>query len=346
MNVRVVVISKDEGPRLRLALTGLAHQRYDGGAIEVVVVDDGSSDGTSAEARAQGAHVVRHETSRGRSAARNAGATAVTAHRPELLLFIDGDVVCHPRFVAAHVALHQESRRSPGGPAILGRGETYHLRCARFFQDPETGQALPGREEKVARMANTFAASLVTRAQIAEGAATLDARAEAGIYAGSGPRRLYELEVDALLHHPASSLLWMTAAAHNMSLPREAFEALGGFHEGLTVNEHRELALRHCQQGGAVRFAAGARTYHLLKGEGFRDPLTADAHWERLFYEAHPTLATKLMMIFWQSLAGDPHIPAAARILSLPQMEEALKAPPVDYDEVRRLHPLLPELGP
>ncbi len=58
-------------------------------AVEVVVVDNGSSDATAKVAAAAGARVV-HEPERNIARARNAGARAA---RGEILVFVDADVV-------------------------------------------------------------------------------------------------------------------------------------------------------------------------------------------------------------------------------------------------------------
>ncbi|WP_261561721.1 mycofactocin biosynthesis glycosyltransferase MftF [Frankia tisae] len=60
-----------------------------GQCAEVVVVDDGSRDATSAEATAAGARVIRHDRSRGPAAARISGARAA---RTEVIVFCDCDV--------------------------------------------------------------------------------------------------------------------------------------------------------------------------------------------------------------------------------------------------------------
>jgi glycosyltransferase involved in cell wall biosynthesis len=336
-----VIITHNEAPRLRLVLESFAAQKADAPPFEVVVVDDGSSDGT-AQVLAEAAsslplRVVRHDVPQGRSAARNAGAKAA---EHDTLIFLDGDCLAAPGFVARHVEAHGTHG------AVMGRGETYHVRCTRFFRDPETGSPMPGEEARVARMSPAeLDASRVTREQVRHRFDEIARRGEAGIYAGAGPRQLYELEMRALHEMPTASVLWMAASGHNFSVPRADFLAVDGYDARITINEHRELALRLQARGLRVIPVDGARSLHLLHRVGWRDPLV-ETDWERTFFQVHPTLATKLMSVFWLSLAGDKEIPEEARILSLERFEEIVqRGTTFDYDGLRRNHRKLVPLG-
>jgi GT2 family glycosyltransferase len=161
----------------------------------------------------------------------------------------------------------------------------------------------------------------ITRETIVHDFASIERRASPGVYPGSGARRVYELEMDALDNHPASTVLWAAASGSNFSVERDRFLECGGFREDLDLNEHRELALRLYARGLRLVPVHGARTYHLIHGET-RNPLTERA-WEDIFYRAHPIAAVKLLPSFWASLAPDSAIPPEERILSLPELEAA-----------------------
>ena len=85
----VVICSLNGAPGVDRCLSALAAQKDVD--LQVIVVDDGSTDDTSEVAREHGVLVLRHETNRGASAARNTGIRAATA---PVVAFLDDD--CEP----------------------------------------------------------------------------------------------------------------------------------------------------------------------------------------------------------------------------------------------------------
>ncbi len=351
MLVSVVIRSKDEAPRLRLTLAALSRQcvpliasgsplpSASDLAAEVIVVDDGSIDGTAALLTAEASRLplrsVSLQPGRGRAGASNAGAAL---SRGEVLLFLDGDTLPAPDLIERHAQAHREARG-------LFRGKPHHLRGTRHFLDPEAGTPQPGREAQVARMTPAeLDRNRVTRDQILRDFSAIVRRAQPGIYPGAGPRRLFDAEMHALRHLPDLGVIWMAAAGHNLSVRRADFEAVGGFDARFMMNEHRELAYRLQQRGAPVRLVPNAHTYHLTHREGWRDPIDVE-DWEQDFLDAHPDPAVPLMSLFWLSLSQDPAIPEPARIPTLAALEAvALDPGPIDYQAIRLAHPRLSPL--
>lgn len=110
----IVIPAHDEAPVIAATLEAVA--RATGGlgeSVEVIVVDDASTDATAAIARAQGARVVQVDV-RHIAGARNAGAAAASGDR---LLFVDADtLVNRPALDAAMQAL--DAGAAGGGTAV------------------------------------------------------------------------------------------------------------------------------------------------------------------------------------------------------------------------------------
>ncbi len=296
MNASVVIRTHNEASRLRLTLASLECQQ---GLDEVVVVDDGSCDATRevlAEARQRLPLHCLHNTSReGRSAASNRGAQAA---RSPLLIFMDGDTLAGPGLVGRHVEAHA------GGSGIVGRGETWHLRCTRFLGDPESGTFWSHQQVREVRLPEAERKAMrVTAHQIRHAFSAIDVRAAPGIYPGVQPRLLYEAEMDALRNQGGSDRLWAAASGSNLSLSRDLFLSAGGFNAAIDMNEHRELVYRLYQTGARLVPVEGARSYHLTHREGWRDPLKDD-RWESAFLAEHPHAPIGELKSFWSGTAG------------------------------------------
>jgi len=82
----------------------------------VLVLDDGSTDHTSDEARAGGAEVIRHEKNQGKGAAIKTGLRELTARGFQFVLVLDGDGQHLPEEIPAFL---DEANRT-GAPFVVG----------------------------------------------------------------------------------------------------------------------------------------------------------------------------------------------------------------------------------
>lgn len=152
-SLTVVICSLNGADRIGRALDALNAQtiRDD---LEILVVDDGSTDGTGEVARARGVTVIRHERNRGASAARNTGARAATA---PIVAFVDDDCEPVPAWAELLLAGYRDDGTGRdvtgvGGPVVPVTGSGF---LARYVErnnrhrplelELTTSQALPYR---------------------------------------------------------------------------------------------------------------------------------------------------------------------------------------------------------
>ncbi|MGE5335882.1 MAG: glycosyltransferase [Nitrososphaerota archaeon] len=200
----VILATHNRRQMLRRCIEALAGQTQDPADFELVVGDDGSTDGTAAmlrELETPFELVVRELGKVGRAAARNA---AIEAARGRVCLVIDDDVIAGPELVAAHLAAHREE-------AVVGIGRL--------------DQAAPGRRDWYA---SAFAESW-----------------------NDHFARLEGRDVD-----------WTACYAGNLSAPREALLAVGGFTARPTGEDAEIGYLLSARQGCRVRYLPGAVALH------------------------------------------------------------------------------------
>lgn len=106
--VSVIIPTYNRVERLKQVLAGFSKQDYPLDQFEVIVVSDGSTDGTheylrSFESPLQLSLIVQEN--QGPAAARNRGIQAACA---EMVLFTDDDVVPCPRLITEHIGIHEQ----------------------------------------------------------------------------------------------------------------------------------------------------------------------------------------------------------------------------------------------
>lgn len=107
MDISVVVPTYNRREIVRRSLETLLPQDFPSSRYEIIVVVDGSTDGSAAalaELKPACAFRVIEQENRGLAGARNTGFRAAQA---ELVLFLDDDMRCDPGLISAHVQSHE-----------------------------------------------------------------------------------------------------------------------------------------------------------------------------------------------------------------------------------------------
>lgn len=264
-----VIPVRDGGPALAELVAALTGQG------EVIVVDDGSRDGSPAAAGAVGARVIANAGAAGPAGARNSG---LAAARTELVAFLDADCRAAPGWAAPlagllvadpGLALAAPRVRSAPGEGRVARYETARSPLDMGGDPARIG---PGR-----RVAYVPSAALVARREALESVAGFDERLTVGedvdlvlrlIDAGWTARYAPEAEV---LHRPRTD--WRALARQRYGYGTSA-APLQRRHPGATAplraNPHTATAWL---AGAALgwRGAAGATALSALRAAAAGD---------------------------------------------------------------------------
>jgi mycofactocin system glycosyltransferase len=128
-SVSVVIPTKDRASELDACLASLATLDYPADRIEVIVVDDGSTDDTPAVAAAHPCTYVVNQRNRGQSYSRNRGAREASG---EILAFLDSDCVASPAWLRELTPFFAWGRVAGVGGLVSGYYDS--TRLDRFEQ--------------------------------------------------------------------------------------------------------------------------------------------------------------------------------------------------------------------
>jgi glycosyltransferase involved in cell wall biosynthesis len=125
--ISVIIPAHNEATFIPRVIEAVLAQGPPGAELDVIVVDDGSTDGTPDVARRAGARVVELTGSGGNpAAARNRGALAAAG---DPLIFLDADCIPAPGWLAAILEAHDRGATVVGGALDLPAGLSASARC-------------------------------------------------------------------------------------------------------------------------------------------------------------------------------------------------------------------------
>jgi glycosyltransferase involved in cell wall biosynthesis len=130
--VSVVIPARDEARTIGRTLEAVFAQEAPGVELEVLVVDDGSADGTAEVASGAGARVLRlgpRERGGSPGAARNRGAAAATG---DPVIFLDADCAPASGWLDALLAAHERGEVVVGGALEAPAGLPATARCDHY----------------------------------------------------------------------------------------------------------------------------------------------------------------------------------------------------------------------
>jgi mycofactocin glycosyltransferase len=121
-----VIPARNEAASIQRTLQAVHAQSDSAGVLELIVVDDGSTDETPAVARAAGAIVLSAVGAGNPAAARNHGAAAASG---EIIVFLDADCIPADGWLKALLSAHAQGESIVGGALALPAGLPFSARC-------------------------------------------------------------------------------------------------------------------------------------------------------------------------------------------------------------------------
>jgi glycosyltransferase involved in cell wall biosynthesis len=119
--ISVVVCTLNGATRLDRCLSAIQRQTL-GKQLQLIVVDDGSTDDSAALAAAYGAEVLRHPANRGQAAARNTG---IAVARAPIVATLDDDCEPEPEWAERLLEGFRDGVVGVGGTATPAPGDRY-----------------------------------------------------------------------------------------------------------------------------------------------------------------------------------------------------------------------------
>lgn len=348
MDTSVIVATYNQKERLRLVLSGLENQNIPSDRFEVIVVDDGSTDGTGAMLESLKMHNLKveyFETNQGRCRARNRGVERACG---SLVVFLDGDALPAPELLQCYLEAYKEN----GQKSVLC-GCQYVLPDLEYFQDPQTGSpfdtSLPYSLRRFLALHRDK--MIVTESMVCNEFDSIIEKAVEGGYPFEEVRTIQREFHDLYETVAEPALGWIGLYPHNMAIPLKLLEKVGGFDDAIPFCEGWELGYRLGATGGQF-ISVQASSYHLYHPHNFSDPEKAKAESVKRYaaveYIAckHSDPLVRLIHFWWAHLWPNPFLPEESVIDSLIEFDHIYRTiSATDRKEYQEVLDVLPQLN-
>ncbi len=248
LRASVIIPTYNKLPRLKLVLYSIECQMIDRDMFEVIVVDDGSDDGTKEylfKCNFSYSMKVIEGDNAGRACARNKG---IKAANNEIMIFIDDDTVLGPNFIMNHLKAQNE------GLAVI-HGWIRENSYVKFFYDPCEGVLYPYLQKS----GNTdqLRKCCVRYEDIKNGCEKLDTESKVSAH---------EKIVNKVFERNIKNWYWIGFCGGNTSISKEWVLETGGFDEQYGLNwgcEDMDFGYQLMIRKYPFKMCCEALNYHL-----------------------------------------------------------------------------------
>lgn len=263
IDVSIIIPTYNKKRLLRLSLYALGKQTFDHSRFEVIVIDDGSTDGTWRKMRGYKPpypfRYIRNVKNTGRAASRNKG---IQLARGRVLIFLDAEILVEEDFIQKHWAYHEKEDMAVVS-GVFGRFHGLYSHIHPSFNSWQFKHCYPivrsmPRIRKRFRSSDSLSRYLRRRKKPLQlvGRKSIDNR----LYTRAAFNKSYYLEHLVSQYGPelrGFHFPWISFLSGNVSVKKESFDTVGRFDENFKGYgfEDWELGYRYFLNG--YKFIAG-----------------------------------------------------------------------------------------
>ncbi|MDM5316752.1 glycosyltransferase [Fictibacillus sp. b24] len=301
IEVSVIMISYNKYPQNLFSLFALENQTFDLSKMEVIFVDDSSSDETpklkeySSEFEFK---YIRCDQNVGRSKAKNIG---IQASSGSILIFIDAEMILDPEFVEQHYNYHQIEDNF----VLTGCLQHY---CAYTVIDPNYNTKQRKHVYSLIKKANRKSSKKIkiSKSSLKRTHEKVQLFSEEDIknlqykdlsfYEPFYPEIINKYGIE----YKDFYMPWMFVITHNISLRKNLLKEVGLFFEGFQGYgcEDWELGYRLYKNGAKIIDIPHVHVYHQEHPRGNNDSNEGIKNYYR-FFRQHPNFDVGVLCLAW-----------------------------------------------